>query len=191
MDKKLAIKACARELFNENGYKKTSISSIMEKCQMATGTFYLYYESKDHIFMEIYMEENEKLKKEIMSKIDTKMHPMLVMEKLMTMNNEGMQKNPILKEWYNKDSFAKIEKSFRKNKGLENLDFMYSDFLEIVKSWQSEDIMRSDISPEMIMAIFNSLVNIETHKDEIGIKHFPEIMNYLGTFVMEGLMKNE
>lgn len=190
-DKKKIIKQAADSLFRENGYKKTNISEIMKKAKLATGTFYLYYASKDEIFMEIYIEDNEKLKRKIMEEIDLNEHPMIVMEKMMRLNYQGMIESPILKEWYNRDNFLRMEQGFRANKGLESVDFLYSTFIEVVYRWQEKGVMTKDINAEMIMAIFGALINVETHKDEIGIQYFPELMEHLGKFIIKGLLPAE
>ena len=62
VDKKAKILDCGKELFSTQGFKDTSVADITKKAGIATGTFYLYYPSKDELFMEIYLEENEKLK---------------------------------------------------------------------------------------------------------------------------------
>ena len=47
--------------------------------------------------------------------------------------------------------------------------------------------MRKDISGELIMAIFTAIINIDTHKEEIGLEYFPEVQEYITEFKMKGL----
>jgi AcrR family transcriptional regulator len=187
-NKKLEIMRCARELFSAKGFKDTSVSDITKLARMAAGTFYLYFSSKDKLFMEIYMEENVKLKKEIMETFNLDDEPMKVMRDMIRLNYEGMTANPILREWYNREIFAKIEKNYREENGLDHVDFLYTSFIEVVRKWQAEGKMRSDIDSEMIMALFSAIINVDTHKEEIGFQYFPAIMGYLSEFVMKGLM---
>ncbi|MFL0198201.1 TetR/AcrR family transcriptional regulator [Clostridium sp. WILCCON 0269] len=188
IDKKADILKCGRELFSSKGFKDTSIAEITKMAGMATGTFYNYYPSKDKLFMEIYLEENVKLKRNIMESINLEASPIDVMKKIMFLNLKGMTSNPILKEWYNRDVFNKIEQSFREENGFDCVAFLYDNFIEIVKKWQIEGKMRNDIDAEVIMAIFSALVNVETHKEEIGLKYFPQVLEYLAEFAMKGLM---
>lgn len=154
---------------------------------IGVGTFYNYFPSKEKLFLEIYLEENVKLKKRIMESIDLDDDPLKVVKELMYLNISGMETNPILRQWYNKDVFNKIERLYREENGNSVVDFVYDSFAETIKKWQVEGKMRDDIDSELIMAIFSALVNIDTHKEEIGIKHFPHILNYLAEFVMKGL----
>ncbi len=174
-------------MFSANGFKDTNVSDITKMAGIAAGTFYLYYPSKDKLFMNLFLEENVKLKRSILEAVDPNGDPFSVIQELMRRNMEGMAANPILKEWYNKDVFAKIEEKYREENGLEHVDFMYQSYIEIVKKWQAEGKLRADIDSEMIMAIFTSIITIDTHKDEIGLQYFPKIQEYLMEFIMNGL----
>ncbi len=187
VDKKADILECGRELFSSKGFKDTNISEITKMASIATGTFYNYYPSKDKLFMDIFLEENIKLKRSIMKSINLEASPLEVMREMMFLNAKGMTSNPILKEWYNKDVFKKIEQSYRDEKGIDAVEFLYDSFIEVVRKWQAERKVRSDIDAEMIMAIFSALVNIDTHKNEVGLKYFPQVLEYLAEFTMNGL----
>jgi AcrR family transcriptional regulator len=47
------ILACAREVFAEKGYYRTSVSDIIERAGVARGTFYQYFRNKRSIFDEL------------------------------------------------------------------------------------------------------------------------------------------
>ncbi len=191
IDKKAEILKCGRELFSTKGFKDTNIAEITKKANMATGTFYNYYPSKDKLFMEIYLDENMKLKREIMESVDLEDSPLNVMKEITFLNYKGMTEHPILKEWYNRDVFTRIEQSFREENGLDGVDFLYNSFNTIVKKWQTEGKVRNDIEADMIMAIFSALVIVDTHKEEIGLKYFPKVLEYLAEFTMHGLMDSK
>jgi AcrR family transcriptional regulator len=186
-DKKADIFRCGKALFEEKGFKDTNVADIMREAGYATGSFYRYYPSKDHLFMEIYNRENMALKQRIMDTVDIHGDPMAVMQQMMALNLAGMQENPILREWYNRDSFYRIEHSFRESKAIDDMDFFAEGFTEVVRVWQKEGRMRGDIGADMIIAIFSAFVNIDLHKEEIGLQFFPELMDHMGAFIMRGL----
>jgi AcrR family transcriptional regulator len=187
-DKKALILKCGKELFSSKGFKETKVADITNLAKIATGSFYNYYQSKDTLFMEIFLEEDIKLKKKIIKTINIDAEPLTVINEMMLLNNQGMAENPILKEWYNKELYNKIEQNYRKIKGLDQMDFFNEEFIKIINKWQKEGKLRKDISAEMIMAIFSSLSIIDKHKDEVGLQYFPYIFEYLVKFVMNGLM---
>ncbi|MEO3947364.1 TetR/AcrR family transcriptional regulator [Gorillibacterium sp. CAU 1737] len=186
-EKKAAIFQSGKECFSSKGFKDTNISDITKRAGIAVGTFYNYYPSKEKLFMEIYAEENEKLKKSMMDSLDVEEEPLTVIKSFLSMNMAGIQSSPILAEWYNKDVFRKLEQLFREEKGLDSVHFLYGSFTELFKKWQAEGKIRSDLDVELIMAFFSALIHVDLHKEEIGLQHFPHILDYLMEFVMNGL----
>ncbi|HUJ58597.1 MAG TPA: helix-turn-helix domain-containing protein, partial [Kofleriaceae bacterium] len=49
-ERRRQIMAAAKDVFAEAGYHGASINSIIERAQIARGTFYLYFESKAAVF---------------------------------------------------------------------------------------------------------------------------------------------
>lgn len=187
-DKGVLIYDCAKELFSSKGFKDTNVSEITQKAGMAVGTFYKYYPSKEKLFLDIFLEENAKLKKHCLQSIDMTGSPLEVVGQMMALNAEGIITSPILKEWYNKSTFRKIEKLYREENGLQAVDFLYDSFMELVKEWQAQGKMRKDIDSKMIMMIFAAIINLDTHKEEIGLEYFPQLLVHITELVMKGLM---
>jgi len=186
-DKKALIHDCARELFSLNGFKDTNVSQITKKAGMAVGTFYLYYPSKEKLFMEILLEENAKLKRQMFAALDLTQEPLTVIRHTLALNVAGMKANPILREWYNKVVFDKIEQVYREEKGIDAVDFLYDSFLTLVEQWQAQGKMRTDIDSKMIMMLFAGIINIDTHKEEIGLEYFPKLLEIMTELVVNGL----
>jgi len=191
-DKKADIFNCGKKIFSSKGFKDTNVSDITKMVGIGVGTFYNYYSSKEKLFIEIYLKENEELKREIMESVDTGDDPVKVLKEVMAINFNGMNSNPILKEWYNRDLFSKLEKEFYEQGGLKNIDeFMSSGTVELIKKWKAEGKIRNDLDDNMILAIFNSIPYIDIHKSEIGIQYFPQILEYLVEFIMKGLSDSQ
>lgn len=186
-DKKAEIFNCAREIFISKGFKDTNVSDITKMAGIAVGSFYKYYPSKDRLFMEIFLQENENLKKSFKS-MDIDNDPVKAVKEILYMNYNGTNSNPILKEWYNKDVFSKLEKEFHEQGGLKSIEeLMNSDTLILIQKWKSEGKIRKDLDDDLILALFNAIPYIDLHKEDIGLKHFPQLMDYLCEFIMKGL----
>ena len=186
-DKRTELYRCAKELFSKKGFKDTNVADITKAAGFGVGTFYNYYSSKEKLFMEIYMEENNHLSKDLLASIDLSQEPITLIKQLLILNMEKMLANPILCQWYNRDVSGRIEKLFREETGSEANNFLYQTFYVLVQKWQAEGKMRSDIDSEMIMAIFGAIIKIGFYKEEIGLKYFPQLQDYLTEFVLKGL----
>ena len=186
-DKKVLIYDCAKELFSQKGFKDTNISEITKKAGIAVGTFYIYYPSKEKLFMDIFLEENAKLKQTCFQSLDLNQSPLVVVGQMLKLNVEGTKANPILKEWYNKSVFQKLEQIYCEENGVDTVNFLYDSFAELVTLWQKQGKMRKDIDSKMIMMIFAAIINVDTHKEEIGLEYFPELLHHMTELIMKSL----
>ncbi len=179
----------ARERFIQKGFKKTSISEITQKAGVAVGTFYNFYSSKEEVFMDVFLKEDQKLKKQIMTSIDFDREISTVLRQLIPELLEGMKENPILAEWYQKENFKniinKVGEPYREKSDVE--DVFYPFFLEVVGKWQSQGKLDPDRDREYILVLFNSVAFIDVHRDEIGEEYFPKLLEDLIHFIVKGL----
>jgi AcrR family transcriptional regulator len=188
-DKRAALYESAKKLFAEKGFKDTSVADITKLAGVAVGTFYIHHPSKDRLFIEIFKDENERMLRGLMGSVDEDGEPKAVVRALIQHNLEGMLANPILRQWYDPDSSARIERLFREQEGLGVAAALYRYFIELVRRWQAEGRMRADIDPVMIMAMFGAIIRIGHHREEIGQEFFPAIQEYLTDFVLDGLTR--
>ncbi len=186
-DKKQQLYQSAKAMFSERGFKDTNISAITKAANMAVCTFYLYYASKEQLFMEIFKDENTRLKRELLDKLDLNDSPKAIILRMLKINQEGIQTNPILREWYTSNEFRKIEQAYREAHAIDSLNFLYDTFLSLVERWQAEGKMRSDIDSKMIMKVFEAIINVDTHKDELGMEYFPSLLEIMTDLILKGL----
>ncbi|MPM27731.1 hypothetical protein SDC9_74244 [bioreactor metagenome] len=189
-DKKAQIFSVAKKLFSEKGFKDTNVAEITREAGVAVGTFYLYYSSKEKLFFDVFMEENLKLKQLCLDSLDYSASPQTIIEQMLRINMEGFATNPILRQWYQSNVYQKLEQVFRKENAMDSMTFLYDVFLVLVERWQAEGKMRRDIDSKMIMMLFAAIINVDTHKDEIGLEFFPELLQIMTSLVLQGLTEH-
>ena len=188
-DRKAKLYESAKALFSDIGFKDTGVADIARRAGVAVGTFYLYFSSKDALFIEIFKDENAKMLRGAMDGLKLDGDPKEIIRALLERNMRGMMESPILKQWYDPASFAKIERLFRTQDGLTAAEFFYQDFLTLVKRWQAEGRMRADIDAKMIMAMFGAIIRIGHHREEIGPEYFPALQEYMTEFMLDSLTR--
>ncbi len=186
---KLEIFNVARELFIQKGFKNTKISEITKEVGVGVGTFYNFYSSKEEVFMDVFLKEDQELKKQIMKSIDFDGEISTVLRELIPQLLGGMKENPILVEWYKNENFKTIIKKvghpYVEKSNVE--DVFYSFLLEVVGKWQSQGKLDPRRDREYILALFNSVAFIDVHRDEIGEEYFPRLLEDLIQFIVKGL----
>lgn len=175
-----------RELFAAQGFKSTNISDITQACGIGVGTFYNYYPAKEKLFLDIVFSESNSLKEQILSQVDTHGEPLTVVQQTIDLLFRGMQESPILREWLNPDIYAKLKKHVAEYPGE---DALYGVFRELILRWQNQGRFRADLSPDLILAMFNALSFINLHSQEIGEEHFPQLLNLMVEYVVNGLSR--
>ena len=190
---KTDIYISAKDLFYSKGFKDTSILDITQKTGIAVGSFYKFYKSKEELFLDIFIAETVQLKKQIMAKIDMNQEPVHVVKELTIKLFEGIRQNPVLREWYSRDVYNKLETYLQDESRTNSMEggYSYNLFIGIIETWQSEGKFRTDIDSEMILAILNTFQYIDMHKEDIGEKHFPQLIEYMIEFVVKGLYENK
>ncbi|SNS92766.1 transcriptional regulator, TetR family [Anaerovirgula multivorans] len=183
---------CGKELFSSKGFKGTNVSDITKTVGIGVGKFYKYYSSKEQLFIDIFLDENDKLKKSIMESVNLDDDPIKVVKEIIALDHNGMKSNPILNVWYNRDFISKLEKEYYKLGGIDkSLETMDSVSLKLFTKWKSEGKVREDIDDEFINTLFKSLLYIDIHKEEIGMQYFPQIIEYITECIMKNLLISE
>ena len=100
-DKKAALKSAALDIFGQKGYKATGISEIARQAKVAVGSFYNYYDSKEAIFLDVYIEENKRIRQKMMKEIDWQGEAVDLVGQLFAWSRKLISPNKILSEWYN------------------------------------------------------------------------------------------
>jgi AcrR family transcriptional regulator len=187
-DKKQLIFRSAHELFSKKGFKDTNVPEITNLAGVAVGTFYNYYNSKDEIFLDVFNFENEQIKKDLFSSITPDDDPISTMTRMMIRSRDLISSNLILREWYNKDLYSKMEKHFYESYSNNRMnEFMQTYLAELIQQWQTEGKIRTDLDSGMVLALFNSTIYVDMHKTEIGIQYFPQLTYKLIEYIMKGV----
>jgi AcrR family transcriptional regulator len=57
LERRASIISAARELFSQKGFKATTIDEIAEKAELSKGAIYLYFASKDDLYVSIVLDD--------------------------------------------------------------------------------------------------------------------------------------
>ena len=184
------IVKAGQKLFRTRGFKGTNVSEIAHEAGIAVGSFYKFFTSKEDLFLRVFLEENESLKRRLFDSVDEQADPVELVTSLVSRNATEMNENPILREWYNKHLMAKLERRFAERHGVSSVhELMDAGVRHMVEQWQAEGTIRQDMEPEMIVAMFKSVAYIDLHKTEIGAEFFPEVLSHISEFLIKGLTR--
>jgi len=177
-----------RTLFGDLGLRKTTIGDLIKRVDIAQGTFYHFFDSKESLYFEILEQEEHDIRKALLDKIEsgdtlTKVAFRDFLKQALQFLNES----PILQQLFDHTTMEQLlrklppEKLNHHNK--KDIDFL----VPYIEKWQADGVMKQ-ISPDIIVNLFRSLIILSLQKDMIGESNFEETMDQFVQFVADGLI---
>lgn len=189
MDKKKILKEAAYEVFSKKGYKATSISEITKHAKMAVGSFYNFYDSKETIFLDTYIEENNRIRQLMINNIDWEGDVVKLTEQLFGQSRSFISTNKILSEWYNPAISSELHNYYSSEKGKASNQFYKFLVENFTNRLQTEGYSQEKI--EEILKIYTLFNYIDMNVTEKDIPNISETTEKLAIYFVKGLFKGE
>ena len=178
MDKKKILKEAAYEVFSKKGYKATSISEITKHAKMAVGSFYNFYDSKETIFLDTYIEENNRIRQLMINNIDWEGDVVKLTEQLF-----GQSK------WYNPAISSELHNYYSSEEGKASNQFYKFLVENFTNRLQTEGYSQEKI--QEILKIYTLFNYIDMNVTEKDIPNVSETTERLAIYFVKGLFSGE
>ncbi|UMZ73040.1 TetR/AcrR family transcriptional regulator [Natranaerofaba carboxydovora] len=182
------LKESARQQFCDKGIKGTTISELTKQVGIAGGSFYSLYDCKEELFFEIIEDEEDKIKKELIS--SEVLEGKITQEKLkkfLFKAYEIVETNPIIKRLFFHDEYQLLLRKLPQEKVNEHIRDDMTAFLPLINTWREEGALR-DEPTEVIGGLLRALFLISLHKKEIGEDIYDDVIRLLIELISEGLI---
>jgi AcrR family transcriptional regulator len=178
------------KLFEKQGLKKTSVDDLTEAVGISKGAFYLFFESKEELFLEIL----EELEKDFRARIfifavSPEMNARALLANLLNDALLSWDQYPLLKNI----TLADIDYLARKlpperiqAHARQDNEFV-DNFLERVKK-EGIDVKAP---PRIIANLMQSLFFVSLHRDDLGSKDYVETMKVLTGLIARYITEGE
>lgn len=189
MDKKKILKEAAYEVFSKKGYKATSISEITKHAKMAVGSFYNFYDSKETIFLDTYIEENNRIRQLMINNIDWEGDVVKLTEQLFGQSRSLISTNKILSEWYNPAISCELHNYYLSEEGKGSNQFYKFLVENFTNRLQTEGYSQEKI--QEILKIYTLFNYIDMNVTEKDIPNVSETTERLAIYFVKGLFNGE
>ncbi|WP_334330050.1 TetR/AcrR family transcriptional regulator [Companilactobacillus sp. HBUAS59699] len=176
-DKEQRLFDSAHDLFLEQGFKETNISSIAKRAGVAVGTFYRYFDSKEDIFVKVYNFENETVKQQIINSIDMNQEPNALISEILKQIFAYTNDNQILQEWFSNSKINSI--IVKANAHAAENSVVYATLNKLIDKWDQENRIKDGIKKGRIISMFNALSVVDIHQKEIVTDDYFQLLNDL------------
>ena len=187
LDKKQSLKQAAYNVFSNKGYKATAISEVAKQAGMAVGSFYNYYESKEEIFLDVYIEENNRIRQVIMNDIDWQGDVVELIGQLFGQSRSLISSNKILAEWYNPAISNELHSYYSSEEGKASNPFHQFLIETFTKRMMMEGYSQEKI--QEVLEVYHLCYYIDMNITEKDVPNVNQIIETLATYFVKGLFK--
>lgn len=176
----------AEECWGRYGLKKTSVDELVNMAKISKGSFYLFYPSKEHLFMDVFDRIDKRIKGEMFQALqNTSGSKKEIFSSVISRLFKEAQKTPWILNMYEGD----LELLMRKlppeliGKHLNNDDSAAVELLKFLE-------LQSVDSHKIISGVFRGIFLLLLHKQEVGADIFEEVINFIIDAVITKLFKD-
>ena len=185
MDKRQALKTAAYDVFSKKGYKEAGISEIAKRASVAVGSFYNYYNNKEAIFLDVYVEENDRVRQAMMDDIDWQQDLVELVRQIFEQSRSLVSSNKILAEWHNPAVSRTLRGYYSSGKGKARNTF--HQFL--VKTFTGRMVAEgySEEKIQDILQVYNLFYYMDIHITEGDFPGIGRTLELLATTFVKGI----
>ena len=188
MDKKQALKTAAYDVFSKKGYKSTGISEIAKQAGVAVGSFYNYYDSKEAIFLDVYVDENNRVRQAMINELDWEMNDMVgFVSQIFRRSRSYVSSNKILTEWYNPLISDELYKYYSSEEG--KVANPFHQFLVETFTNRMVEEGYSQKKIQEILQVYNLFYYMDMHITENDFSGVSKTVEILATYFIKGIFK--
>lgn len=186
-EKKQELKTAAYQVFSQKGYKATGISEIARQAGVAVGSFYNYYDSKEAIFLDVYIAENNRIRQEMMGGIDWKADAVDLVTNIFAWSRQKISANKILSEWYNPAIADELHGYFTSEKGQKENPFHQFLIDNFTQRLSDEGFSQEKI--QEILQVYQLFYYMDMHITEEDFPNANRTIETLATNFVKGIFK--
>lgn len=189
MDKKQALKTAAYNVFSKKGYKEAGISEIAKQAGVAVGSFYNYYSGKEAIFLDVYVEENDRVRQAMMDDIDWQQDLVELVRQIFERSRSLVSSNKILAEWHN----PAISRTLRGYYSSSNSKAANTFHQSLVETFTSRMVAEGYSTEKIqdILQVYSLFYYMDIHITESDFPGIGRTLEVLATTFARGVLHNE
>jgi AcrR family transcriptional regulator len=181
-----------RTLFLSQGLKKTSLEDLTQPLGIAKSTFYLFFESKEDLYLELLMQERARLEQQVMAaSFDTISDTCEALTHFMHVVIDEMERSEVTRRLMtHPEEFALLTRQGASQQLAASIQYLLVKIRPFIQRGQETGrIIES--SPETIVGVLLAVIRLLTfHKESIHQDVYPGVRDLLINLVASGLTRN-
>ncbi|USG66938.1 TetR/AcrR family transcriptional regulator [Brevibacillus ruminantium] len=181
----------AHHCFSTLGLKKTSVVDLTRAAGIAQGSFYLFFDSKEELYLEILQQEEAEIHRQLLERYWST--EKLIRESFRQFLRESftiMETNPLLRQLHEEETMNTLLRKWPKEKLEELFESDARSFAPLIRHMQESGVISREHDPEVIVSLIRSVVLLTLHKKQIGDEIFAPTIDLLVELIASGLIRS-
>lgn len=176
-----------KKSFETVGLRKTSVEDLTKATGISQGAFYIFFGSKEELFYEILLIEEETIREKLFQLLDSETELTKdSLQRFMLHSFRLMSENPLIRHMYVEGEFEQLIRKLPKEILERNFSEDEDALMPVIRKWQSAGIL-SGTRPELIVSMLRAVVLLSLHKKEIGEAFYSDTIELLVSVMAEGM----
>ncbi|MDO5062090.1 MAG: TetR/AcrR family transcriptional regulator [Peptostreptococcaceae bacterium] len=188
-EKKIALDQAAQHIFANNGYKHTNIAEIAKAANISVGSFYKFYNSKEEIFLQIYIKENERIRKKVIDETDWQGDPIRITLNIFEHLKKELLNNKILSEWNNPKISSLLRDYYKSEEGVANNNF-HQFVLDYIQKYLLDSGFEAK-EVQKITRVYELIYHIDCNVEDEAFPDKTEVLQTLLTYFIQGIIHHK
>lgn len=180
-----------RELLLTYGPKKTNVVDITEPVGIAKSTFYLFFDSKAELYLEIIRREMEEYRENLRDELEQVEEPREGLELLFRNYKEFAENDPFIQQMVIQRDYREVFYNISPEQWEETRSKKFehtTPFIETLQEQSTGHLAEHD--PKTVLGVMGTIGLLVLHKDEFeayGAEFYEQTQDLLITALSEGL----
>jgi len=164
-----------RELFARFGLKKTTIADLTDPVGIANSTFYVFYDSKEELYLEILEQEGEEIAERVIAEsFEAYDDPEKAITAFLHQIVDVIETDPLIHRLIAEDELEQLARRLPEEELTERRAESLSYLLPHVERWQEASQLETDDLGVVVGAI-RAVTFLPLHEGDIGEKVYPAV----------------
>ncbi|WP_067842808.1 TetR/AcrR family transcriptional regulator [Amphibacillus sediminis] len=177
---KKKLMTAARDYFQRVGLKKTSIKELTEAANIAQGSFYKFFPSKEVLYFKLIEQDEHEIHQQLnqafanINEINAASFSEMIQQAI-----QLIDAYPLVKQTLFSGQLEELIRHLPDQAIQEHLQHDTLSFAPMFTQWQAEGKLRRDITVDVAIASLRAVILMLAHKQEVGAAVFDDVIKLL------------
>ncbi|MFV8753976.1 TetR/AcrR family transcriptional regulator [Nannocystaceae bacterium ST9] len=173
----------ARAMFERHGLRKTNVAELARAAGIGKGTFYLFFPTKEELFIALVDRHEKAVKAELMTELDAELRAgadaRRLLRRYFELQLELLTRHPLLAVLTDPEELELLLRRVPPERLAEAIEEDAVFFAELFADWQRRGLVDPTIDPRAASAVTRGLLAMVQRRELVGERDWPGMIELL------------